>query len=300
MPPIEIAGEGTLELSEEQRKAQYLIVTCMFKDYPLHFSQNFRTPRRRLFFGYAHVMVGEYVLSEVELQYDGQIVYEWRNITAQLNTAIWCAQKKIRDLIISSNNGTPGTVPMFPVDENALEVLGCPVTEIRYKLIPGVKILTNTIFAAINACDGYSNQVGVPVPPDPVDEGDELGDEPPRIGDGTGEPNGIGGVRPKPPEPNPSPTPTPTPGTLRKIIISATANTPGPGGVPTQVENSFEGTFAEPISVDVVKDQPNPPFEGRTSYVKIFSNGNLVVANAAIIERHIEGSYNTLIQYQNV
>lgn len=248
MAPIEISGTGTLLLSDEQRKAQYLIVTCMFLDYPRHYSQNFRTPRNRLFFGYAHVMIGEYVAHEISLEYDGQIIYEWRNITAQLNTSIWCAQKKIRDLIIASNNGTPGTVPMVPVDEPIGEVLGCPVTEIRYELIPSVKVLTNCIFAPIVGCGENSIQIGIPVPPTPPEEGDKLGDKPPREEDGTGEPNEIGGIKPKgePVDPPPPPGPEDEPlaeacTATYKIDFTVTTTAQGSGEVKTVTDTAILG-----------------------------------------------------------
>ena len=300
MEPIEIILEDNLLFSEEQRKSRYILVTCMFKDYPLHYSQNFRTPRNKLFFGYAQVMYGDYVFSTIPLEYDGQIVYEFRNDLAQINAFIDCAVYQIRDLIIASHNLQLSASPLVPIDNPQPMVLGCPATHIRFSVIRGASIIVETYADPVIYCSLIPPPIIPPDLPPPEEEGDILGANPPSISDGTGEPNNRGGIRPKPPEDEEPPPPPPPPdGTIQKVTIISQAASPPTTNPVMREPRTDEYLVPTPITVEVVTDELNNFTGLYRSYIHINSGGQRYVSFAGNQSDHVQGTYSYVISYSD-
>lgn len=178
-----------IPFSITDRGCRRIAVYCSILSTGFEVYQDFKRYDPKSLYGYAQIVSGTYVLSEVPITQVNQEIIVIENLFADLTQQITCARKNIRDVQILVEEGGTEVPPSYPVP---LKLPLVRETGIAFKLFNGtsasVQILTD---ALTQGCDIATERT------DPNDEREQGVDEPERATDTDGDgipdaPYGLG------------------------------------------------------------------------------------------------------------
>lgn len=203
-----IVNYGVYQFTPEERECFRFRLTAQVEREPVSPYKNFKYQKPQSFYGYAQVMFGQWVYQTIVLEYDRQIVYEWRNDLAQMAILLYCATEQTRDNILSLTTCIPGCV-LTPGNPAVYGLWKCPADRIVFKLSGTTTLLVNTDIQLFdNPCSVplvWADESYTPppdsetvVPPNPLDDPYDIPTPP---YDGDTQDNGETYSPERPPEP---------------------------------------------------------------------------------------------------
>jgi len=135
--------KGIIKFSADDRKALTVLVTCEVLQRPYSQYLNTKSSPVTSFYGYACVMANEYVVTKIPLEFVRQIIMDSRDYETQLGYQEYCNARAILSAV--TGNPTIDTRVKFPARI---------ITEIRFKLEPGVIVFVQKDTVSMVTCGG--------------------------------------------------------------------------------------------------------------------------------------------------
>lgn len=166
---------GLLILTPEERSGSSIEITCSVVTPPRSPYLNVKTNPPRGFYGYATIFVGAYVLEEVEIQFEEQVIFRRENDLLQIAALIECLNLSVQaSLITFSGTFNPAvrdgelqlTVPIPPA------VYGCPVTAVKFVFPEGVQAVIKLLDRTLYFCGASSPDILLDEPEAPPENTD--------------------------------------------------------------------------------------------------------------------------------
>lgn len=147
-----IVNFGVYQFSEETRQQRIVRLTSQVERQPDNRYSNLKLQKERSFYGWAQLMIGDWVAETIELVYGFQLLLDWENLTDQHQLFHYCTQLNTAtnaDRVVTALGGTPG-----PIDpEEPILITPMPYDRMVFKLYSNATLLIEeTTEPFINPC----------------------------------------------------------------------------------------------------------------------------------------------------
>lgn len=147
-----IVNYGIYKFSSEERASSLVRVTAQVEREPSNRYSNLKLQRERSFYGYAQVMIDDWIHSIIELQYGLQVILEFRNEIDQHQIFHYCTQKNVAVNLNTVSTALGG--PALTIDEDSIAISLMPYDRILFKLYNDTTLLVNVNTEPfINPCE---------------------------------------------------------------------------------------------------------------------------------------------------
>jgi hypothetical protein len=163
----------THTLSDDERKNYVVRVKLVINTIPLPQSINYKVNPPRYFFGYYSVCLGDFVVSNAEIQFPSQLLLYWQSPDAQLGasnssnqTAGAANSAQVTKLdqeitaLVALLSFTPTTlvpVPLSPTTPAPVGFNGCPYDNVKVSLDPNITdYALTTLVTPVTSPTGYT------------------------------------------------------------------------------------------------------------------------------------------------
>lgn len=157
-----IVNYGVYQFTEQQRSQRIVRMTSQVEKKPENEFLNAKFQKMQSFYGYAQLMIGNWVCSTIQLQYEFEQIFSWENWTAQHEIFHYCTQlnNAVNLSTVASQLGAPGLV----FEGEPITIALMPYDRVVFKLYSNTTLLIEV------STEPFINRCSAPV---------ELVDEPP-------------------------------------------------------------------------------------------------------------------------
>jgi len=159
---------GTLKFTDDLRQCRKIWVYCdVLRKPPSAVYQNERSNPPKNFLGYVSLMIDEYVVKVIPLEYEHQLIFEYDNLDFQLYKTINCVGALIIDGLVALGTAMTPPAILIPITPTPAEFPGCPYVWLKFKLEPLTRLKVVAYGDEAIGCDGVTFPVSLPDPPPP-------------------------------------------------------------------------------------------------------------------------------------
>jgi len=159
---------GTLKFTDDLRQCRKIWVYCdVLRKPPSAVYQNERSNPPKNFLGYVSLMIDEYVVKVVPLEYEHQLIFEYDNLELQLYKTINCVGALVIDSVVALGVAMTPPAILIPITPIPPEFPGCPYVWLKFKLEPLTRLKVVAYGDEAIGCDGVTFPISLPDPPPP-------------------------------------------------------------------------------------------------------------------------------------